>query len=300
VNDSKVLEVKVGITILVGVTMLVLGIVWLKGITFKPNTFEVPIVFGNTAGLQIGDPVTVSGMKIGKVTDINLEGDSVVVMVSLSNSVKLKTDVAATITSTDFFGGKKVEMVLGKDETKFDLSKRIPGSREPDLTELTSQLKEIAVDVKGTLQRVDSVLYGINSVVGDKSFANSLKRAVYNLDSTTARIKLIATRSDGKIDSILTRLSFVSKGFKTMVEKTDGKLDSTFGNVAEITKTVAAITNSLNEVTKHIESGQGTLGKLVYDDGIYKKINQAVDELDSLVKAVRESGMKVNFQLFGD
>lgn len=190
-NDTRVLEIKVGITILVGMTLFVLGIVWLKGITFKPNTFETTIIFRNTAGLQIGDAVTVSGLKVGKVTDINLEADSVIVYVSLSNSVTLQADAAATITSVDFFGGKRIELTTGKSNKGFDLTKRLYGSREPDLTELTSQLREIASDVKGTLEKVDSVLIGVNSFVGDKSVIASLKKAVYNMDSTTAHLKLI-------------------------------------------------------------------------------------------------------------
>jgi phospholipid/cholesterol/gamma-HCH transport system substrate-binding protein len=299
-NDTKVLEIKVGITILVGVIMLVMGIVWLKGITFKPNTFQVSIVFNNTSGLQIGDGVTVSGMRVGKVSDIVLESDSVVVVVNLSNSVNLKTDASAIISSVDFFGGKRIELFSGRSDQAFDKQSKLHGIREPDLTELTSQFRDIAVDVKGTLQKVDSVLIGVNGFIGDKSVMASLKKAIYNLDSTTSRVKLIIDNSEYKIDTVLSRLSSSTKTFKALLEKTDGHIDTAFGNVAAVTKTVVRITASLDSISNKIQRGEGTLGKMIYDDSIYKKLDHATAQIDSLLTAVRQKGMKINVKLFGN
>jgi phospholipid/cholesterol/gamma-HCH transport system substrate-binding protein len=299
-NDHKILEIKVGITILIGVIMLVLGIVWLKGITFKPNTFEIRMLFPNTGGLQIGDPALVSGLKVGKVTDIQLTGDSVMVLVSLSNSVQLRADVTGLIASSDFFGGKKVDIVPGKSGKKYDGKSVVRGQREPDITELTSQLKEIAVDVKGTLRKVDTVLVGISGVVNDKSFAHSLKQVVKQLDETTEKIARIADKSDAKIDSMLTRLSGAARTFRTLVQKTDGKIDTTFSQVTQITTSIAHLTASLDSMATTIQRGEGNLGKLIYDDKLYHRIDRTVMQLDSLVEAVRERGMKVNLKLFGD
>jgi phospholipid/cholesterol/gamma-HCH transport system substrate-binding protein len=299
-NDTKVLEIKVGITILVGLTLFVLGIVWLKGITFKPNTFETIIVFRNTAGLQIGDAVTVSGLKVGKVTDIDLEADSVVVYVSLSNTVTLQSDASAMITSVDFFGGKRIELNTGKSDKRFDLTKRLYGSREPDLTELTSQLREIASDVKGTLEKVDSVLIGVNSFVGDKSVIASLKRAVHNMDSTAAHLKLIVNKSDLKIDSILTRLSASTRVLRNIVQKTDVRLDTTFDNIALVTANIEQVTAGLDSIVSKVRSGEGNLGKMVYDESIYLRLNNAAAQFDSLVSIIRQKGMKVDIKLFGD
>jgi phospholipid/cholesterol/gamma-HCH transport system substrate-binding protein len=299
-NDTRILEIKVGITVLVGVTMLVLAIVWLKGITFKPNTFEISILFTNTAGLQIGDPVTVSGLRVGKVTDIALSRDSVLVSVSLSNSVRLKRDVSAVISSTDFFGGKKVEIWPGKDTLDFNTRGRLYGSREPDLTELTSQMREIAFDVKGTLERVDSVLTGLNYLVSDRSMTNSFRQAIYNLDSTTTRVKNIVNKSDARIDSLLLRLGQTTRSLRSLVEKTDARLDTAFTDALLVTRTLAGITTSLDSVLRQVQSGEGTLGKLVYEDDLYRRLDRASAQLDSLVMAVREKGLKLNVKLFGD
>lgn len=299
-NETKILEIKVGITILTAVTMLVMGIVWLKGITFKPNTFEISILFPNTAGLQVGDPVMVSGMRVGKVTDISLEQDSVVVYVSVSNVIRLKSDASAVISSTDFFGGKKVEVTPGRDSVDYELRKRLRGSREPDITELTSQMRDIAFDVKGTLQKVDSVLVGLNGFVNDRSVTASLKAAIYNLDSTTLRVKSIVTKSDMRIDSLLNRLSMATRSFRLLMDKADTKLDTAFTNVTTLTRNITNVTASLDSIIDHVQSGEGNLGKLIYDDRLYMKLDVTATELDSLVRVIRDKGVKMNVKLFGD
>lgn len=280
--------------------LLVLGIIWLKGITFKPNTFEIKILFPNTGGLQAGDPAMVSGLRVGKVTDIQLSGDSVLVFVSLSNSIQLRSDVTGQISSSDFFGGKKVDIFPGKSDRKYEGGSLIRGQREPDITELTSQLRDIAIDVKETLVKVDTVLVGISGIVNDKSFAISLKQTMKNLEKTTEKISSIADKSDAKIDSMLTRLSGASRSFRMLVDKTNGKIDTTFTNVVEITRTVSHLTNSLDSIVTVVERGEGSLGKLVHDDQLYLRLDQTVTELDSLVRSVRDRGMKVNVKLFGD
>jgi phospholipid/cholesterol/gamma-HCH transport system substrate-binding protein len=299
-NESKILELKVGITILVGLVLLMLSIVWIKGITFKPNTYNVAILFPNTAGLQVGDPVNISGMKVGKVVDLDLEGDSVLVNVSVSNSVVLKYDATAVISSVDFFGAKKIEMIPGTDEKIFDRSYRMKGTREPDLSELTSQFRDIGLDIKTTLKKVDSILIATNSVVGDRSFTNSLKRVAHNLDTTTSRINTIVAKSDIRVDSAFIKINLMLRSYRQLAEHADMRLDTTFKDVRSIALQIAGVTSSLDSIVRTVQNGEGNLGKMVYDESVYNKLDHAVTQMDSLVSMVRRKGMKVDVKLFGD
>ncbi len=299
-NEHKILELKVGITIFAGLIILVISIIWLKGITFKPNTYDVTIVFKNTAGLLAGDPVNVSGLKVGKVMDIDLEGDSVITVASISNSVKLKMDATAIISSVDFFGAKKIEMIPGIDTQPFDIKTRMKGSREPDLSELTSQFRDLGADVKITLKYVDSLLISTNAIVGDRSFAQSMKKIIYNLDSTTSIFKNIVIKSDTKLDSTYLRLTQTIRGLKSLVEKTDTRFDTTFVDVKKISGQILKVTSQMDSILLDIRQGEGNIGKMIYDESLYSKLDHAISQLDSLVSVVRKKGMKVDVKLFGD
>ncbi len=299
-NEHKILELKVGITIFAGLIILMISIIWLKGITFKPNTYNVRIVFDNTAGLMVGDPVNVSGVKVGKVIDIDLESDSVVTIVSISNSVRLKKDATAIISSVDFFGAKKIEMLLGSGREDFDLASRMIGKREPDLSELTTQFRDLGTDVKITLKYIDSLLISTNAIVGDKSFAQSLKKIASNLDSTSSKLKAIVAKSDNKFDSTYIRLTQTLRGLRTLVEKTDTRFDTTFTDVRQITGQALKVTKQMDSIFADIRQGEGNLGKMIYDESLYTKMDHTIAQLDSLVALVRKKGMRVDVKLFGD
>ena len=69
-------EVKVGIVSIVVIFILILGINYLKGTNIFKNNITFYALYQNIDGLQIGAPVTVSGFKVGSVTDIDMLTES--------------------------------------------------------------------------------------------------------------------------------------------------------------------------------------------------------------------------------
>jgi phospholipid/cholesterol/gamma-HCH transport system substrate-binding protein len=49
-----------------------------------------------------------------------------------------------------------------------------------------------------------------------------------------------------------------------------------------------------------MESGEGTLGQLLYDDALYENLTAASEELEELLRNVKENPKRfVHFSLFG-
>ena len=46
--------------------------------------------------------------------------------------------------------------------------------------------------------------------------------------------------------------------------------------------------------------GEGNLGKMVYDETLYLRLNNTAAQFDSLITIIRQKGMKVDIKLFGD
>ena len=68
-------ELRVGMLVIVGVVVFTLGMLWLSGKTIGTSgTVLVPVRFANVAGLRAGDPVQVSGVKVGRVANVVLQG----------------------------------------------------------------------------------------------------------------------------------------------------------------------------------------------------------------------------------
>jgi phospholipid/cholesterol/gamma-HCH transport system substrate-binding protein len=70
---ERSVEVRVGALILVAVALLAAFVVLMGGVTFQP-TYTVYVSFQNPGGLAAGAPVRISGVKVGRVTDLEFLG----------------------------------------------------------------------------------------------------------------------------------------------------------------------------------------------------------------------------------
>jgi phospholipid/cholesterol/gamma-HCH transport system substrate-binding protein len=70
---ERSVEVRVGALILMAVVLLAAFVVLMGGVTFQP-TYTVYVSFQNPGGLAAGAPVRISGVKVGRVTDLEFLG----------------------------------------------------------------------------------------------------------------------------------------------------------------------------------------------------------------------------------
>src|SRR5689334_265247 len=71
--NQRSIEIRVGALILVAVGLIAVFTVLMAGITFQP-TYTVYVSFQNPGGLTAGAPVRISGVKVGRVSDIEFLG----------------------------------------------------------------------------------------------------------------------------------------------------------------------------------------------------------------------------------
>jgi phospholipid/cholesterol/gamma-HCH transport system substrate-binding protein len=82
--------------------------------------YEITARFGRIDGLKRGADVTLSGVKIGTVTAIDLDRKTyhAVVHMALTSSVQVPVDTNAKIVSESLLGGMVIVLDPGGDETK--------------------------------------------------------------------------------------------------------------------------------------------------------------------------------------
>ncbi|HEY6080505.1 MAG TPA: MlaD family protein [Polyangiaceae bacterium] len=74
--SQRSIEVKVGALILVALGLLGAFVVVMGGLSFEP-TLTVYVTFQNPGGLQAGAPVRLSGVKVGRVSELEFRGGKV-------------------------------------------------------------------------------------------------------------------------------------------------------------------------------------------------------------------------------
>ncbi|WP_225727731.1 MULTISPECIES: MCE family protein [unclassified Nocardia] len=161
--------------------------------------------FADAGGLTTGDPVQVAGVKSGRVEQVRLDGDKVLVRFSLDESIVLGRKTSAAIKTNTVLGRKSLDVTpagsgaLRRDDT-------IPLDRTTSPYSLNSALEDLASTVHGLdMDRVDKTLDALST-----AFAETPAPLRSALDGVTALSRSLNAR-DKALSELLTRAQGVTK-----------------------------------------------------------------------------------------
>ncbi len=85
---------------------------------FEEDTYALQARFGSISGLKKGADIEIAGVKVGKVTDIALDGSryEALVKLSLNSRYKLQQDSIASVRTAGVIGDKFISIAPGGSE----------------------------------------------------------------------------------------------------------------------------------------------------------------------------------------
>lgn len=286
----KNVEFIVGLTVIAGLAILLFGILWGKNYRLASDQIGIAFLFQNTGGLRVNDPVTVSGVRKGQVTGIRLENGLVRVDLKLDRDVQLYADVKAYITAVEMMGGKKVEIVPGVSGQLLDL----PNLREPlrgaqtaGFSEMFLEMGNLAVRSNQLMQRLDSTLTLASAFLDETTVRRPLIATLNDLQATTAALRQFALNNQMAMQQTLNNAEATSTQLRGLIERRGPQIDSSFAALDRTIRRLDSFTITLNEISARLQNRQGNLGKLIYDDETYRRLNTAIAKVDSTVIELR-------------
>src|SRR5512135_2780034 len=267
-------EVGVGALVLAGLTLFVVGLFWFSGRSIRHKGVYAQVVFTNVAGLKEGDPVLVSGVKVGRVSKVSLE---------LSGEERPRTDAAATISPLDFFGAKFVDYIPGAKDEFLPSTSVIRGTKSQELTDIASGVATRANELLGNAtglvseQLADDIH---NTLIATQRGMTALTEATKGpLIAQSTNALAAAERVMARLDTLLGSANVKSTGLR---------VDTLTANLQRLTGQLAQSTGTLNELLAKINRGEGTLGKLATDSLLYGDLRKTLEALTKLLDDLRE------------
>ena len=279
-------EVKVGFLVIMAVVVFVVGLTWLSGgALLGGRQMTVQVVFANVAGLSAGDPVEVSGMRVGRVSDVHLEnvGRVMVTLELTTGAWRPRIDARAAVKSIDFLGSKFVDYIPGNSDQFLAEGQVIAGVHQTDalenlremadqvslvLTELQAFLAPTVLDeVRATLQSMQGAL----NVVGDVGTGSLVEDA----SAAMSTLRNIADR----VDSLLANPA---------LERSVSGLDEVTTSLQEMAEGLAGASAALSAIMEKMNSGEGSLGLALTDSTLYWNTNDVLVSLRELLDDMRE------------
>jgi phospholipid/cholesterol/gamma-HCH transport system substrate-binding protein len=280
-------EMGVGALVLAGLVLFVVGLFWFSGRSIRHRGISTKVQFTNAIGLKEGDPVLISGVKVGRVSAVDLQRvGKVMVTLELSGDplVRPRTSAAAVVGSVDFFGAKMVDYSPGAETDPFlPPTSVIMGKKAEELSDVATRVATSANELIGNAKGLVSTQ--LTEDIHSTLIATQRGMAALTA-ATSGPLVSQSTKALAQMEHVLARFDTLLANAN--VQKTGMRIDTLTANLSRLTGQLANSTASLDSLLSKISRGQGTLGKMATDTVMYQDIHKTLDALSSLLNDLRE------------
>jgi len=284
---SRRTEIQVGVTVLVAIAILIVGVAWLKDYTLHRDTRIYKVTFPQAGGLSASDEVQVNGIRKGEVKSMRLAGDHVEVELRLSNDVQLTTDSRVAIQNVGLMGEKVIGVNLRTTGRPYGPDDTIEGIYESSPAELMGSLG-------GTAESISLVSQQFRQLADSLRTNNRVSNTILNFSRASEELRAAVAENRVLLRETLENVSAASGTAKRLTTGREQQIKQAldhFSSAAEKLDHVSGRLDSLRSVLQvlanRVEGGQGTLGKLVRDEKLYNDLNTSVASLKELIEDVK-------------
>ena len=297
--------VKLGILIVVTLTILIWGLSYLKGNdVFKRNDYYF-VVYERIDGLVESNKVIMNGYQVGQVYEIAFMPDNsgkLVVKLMMDAKFRIPVNTVAQIISSDIMGTRSIKMLFSGENNYYQSGDTIPGDIESDLKEQVSmQVLPLKNKAEQLLNTIDSAIVTLTVILNEdarenlkESFVN-INRSIENIEKTTSDLQQIVSAQKGNIQLTMENITSITG----TLSKNSAELDNTIKNLSKLSDTLAnlpvsPIVTNISEASNQIllllqklNSTESSAGLLLNDDQLYLSIAELSENLSFLIKDIQ-------------
>lgn len=300
-NERKT-EIKVGVTVVFGLLILLWILGWAKNFTLHSTDRDVKISFNNVAGLEIGDNVTVNGVRKGFVKSMKVESSSVLVTVTVDGDVDLREDALFTLNMLDLMGGKRIEIFPGTSELKLNTEKVHTGEFLSDIPTVMAAFGPVQDDLTSLLKDIRITLTSMNSYLTDEQMERDIKISLRNLAIASEKLNQMINENREGVKTLTQNTVELTDEAKEFIRNNKDELSASVSKVKEVLQNTDILLAKLNKLAEDTVEKENTLGKLLYDEGIANDLKSSLDQLNKLTKILVDQlqgkGIKVDANIF--
>ena len=288
----------VGAFIFIGLIMLAAGVFMVGNQQkFFEKKFTMKIIFNDVGGLQAGNNVRVSGVKVGTVKKVALfASKQVEVTVSIEKQAQacIWKDAKARISTDGFIGNKIVIISGGTVEAGTAADGDVLKSEESTSTDdmiatlqtNNENLLDITKDFKKISRKIANGEGTIGGLISDSSMMKELQATIKNFKTTSLKSK----------EALASVVNFTSR-----LDKQNGLVNelitdtATFNNIAEAiaqlkrtASTASIFMDNMEAASAKLKENDNPLGALLHDEETAKNLKEMIDNLNAASEKLNE------------
>ena len=220
--------------------------------------------FKQVVGLQQQSDVRLSGVLVGKVTQITTEGTGVTVTMSVNEDAKIPKQSKVSITSSGVMGEKFINFQPKVDNGEYlKNGDYLYGADEAGMDQMFDGLTKV-------MDKVELLLNDVHAIIGDDTFKTSvvemsenMKESSHNVNNMTATFAKIASDNEELITDMIAQMNSAVAGMNRamanvehMTENIDkfagdpqtvAELKTTLDNISKTSASVANMADNMNK-----------------------------------------------------
>jgi phospholipid/cholesterol/gamma-HCH transport system substrate-binding protein len=297
-------EFKIGLVIVSAISFLFFGVNYLKGIDIFKTYTTFYAIYKNAEGINKSDWVVINGVKVGVVRNVKLNKltkNDILIEFSVSDrSLKIPENSTALFRSRDLLGTKCIEIVVGDSQTFASDGDTLTSAVATSVTDdISSSIAPMKTKAESFFNRIDKNLD--TTFIALNQTLRSITALTTDLNKQLNNNKLSLDRTFKNFEQISGNLASNSERLNRSIKNFESISDSL--NKANLKQTIEETRKTVKEmqaVMKKINSGEGTMGKLVNDKTLYNNLNRLSADLDSLAIDFKKHPKRyVHFSVFG-
>ncbi len=245
----------------------------------------------DASGLIVNSAVKVAGINVGVIKKIVLENGEARVDITLSPDVVITGASKIEIRAQGILGDRYIEVVPVDSSLP-----RLPVGSEIAMVQNKGSFDAIMNEVSSIAANVNEVADSLKKSMVEGDDTTRLGRIVGNLEVLTGDLAELSSEKKDEIKEIIDNLQTVTGEVKALInDPSEEGFKASFAKFNHGIARVEVAMKNIEEITDKVNSGKGTLGRLINDEKTVDELNNAIQGVSEFVGTATKTTTYMDF-----
>jgi phospholipid/cholesterol/gamma-HCH transport system substrate-binding protein len=309
-SKVKWAQLKVGLMAILAFAILAYLVFLMSStLAFFKSKSQLYTFMGDANAVATGVDVTLNGIKVGTVKDVQLSGSA-----DLSRSVKVTMDIdkqflpsipidsQAKLAAANLLGTKYINIKKGKSPIAVQPDAEISSGDSAELEDLFQQGTTTLAAMESIIKRLDAIVSqvelgkgNLGKIIQDDTLYNNVLQISEEFKSLSADLHNTINSSDNSVGKLLHDNGALYDDVRTFTASTQKIIDGlndgkgTLGQVLQnpaMYDDVRQLLADTHQLLAGLQAGEGTAGKLLKSDELHTQILALLTRSDALIDKI--------------
>ncbi len=285
-QNKRKSEFQVGLFSILAVIILLFAYFWFTDLLRTGSHQELKVRFSHAANIEKGSPVTIFGIKKGRVENLKVLADGVLAHLIVEMEEPFMVGTKFQVQKPDLMGETTIDITPGKGEKKLDTDKIQIGIDNITISEMIEKLNSILEVFTPLLQseNVSSIFEEMTNTIGE--LEELITKFNTDYDKNKFKIETLLKNSADASQQIVDYLQ------QKELQNTIASTQKTVNDLDSLIIEIQATNQNIKKISENILKKDGSLQRMMQEKVLYENLLRSTSRLDSLLQDIKADPKK--------